>query len=135
MNYMERIESGCHELFEKGYFACIDGLFSKNYIAHAGGKDYKGHEFIRRFIRQLRSAIPDVKVVKIEQLAESDTNTITWQCTLSGTHKANIMGVKPSGQRVKWRDMVVSRFDDEKIIEEWVVSELAGELLSKPPLK
>jgi hypothetical protein len=29
--------------------------------------------------------------------------------------------------------MVVSRFDSEKIAEEWIVSEIVGELLSKTP--
>lgn len=133
MNHIERLKLGSDELFEKGNFNFIDELFSKSYIAHAGSKDYRGHEFISRFMEQLRSAIPDLRVVKVELLTQSG-DTITWQRTLRGTHKANIMGAKPSGQKVEWRDMVVSRFDDEKIIEEWIISELAGELLSKPPL-
>lgn len=128
----ERIKLGNDELFAKGNFNFIDELFSTNYIVHAGRKDYKGHGFIRRFIEELRSAIPDIRVVEVEFLTESG-DTITWQRTLSGTHKANMMGIKPSGQKVEWRDMIVSRFIDEKIIEEWTVSELATELLSKPP--
>lgn len=76
-------------------------LFSTDYIVHAGSKEYKGHEFIKRFINQLRSAIPDIRVVKVEFLAES-SDTITWQRTLSGTHKANMMGIKPSNQKMIW---------------------------------
>ena len=48
--------------------------------------------------------------------------------TLS-THEAEMMGIPPIAQKVKWRDMVVTRFDGEKIAEEWTVSELAGQLL------
>ncbi len=36
---------------------------------------------------------------------------------------------------IKWTDMVVSRFENDKIAEEWVVSELMGELLLKTPAK
>jgi hypothetical protein len=45
-----------------------------------------------------------------------------------------MMGALPSGQILTWRDMVVSRFENGRIAEEWNVSELAGEMLSKPPL-
>ena len=60
-------------------------------------------------------------------------DTIVWHRTLSGTHKASMMGIPPTGQKVEWIDMVVTRFDGEKIAEEWTVSELAGQLLSKSP--
>jgi hypothetical protein len=32
-----------------------------------------------------------------------------------------------------WRDMVVTRFESEKIAEDWAVSELAGALVLKLP--
>jgi predicted ester cyclase len=42
-----------------------------------------------------------------------------------------MMGIPPSGKKVKWIEMVVTRFKDKKIAEKWVVSELAGELALK----
>ena len=60
-------------------------------------------------------------------------DTIAWQRTLSGTHETEMMGIPPTGQMVEWREMVVTRFAGEKIVEDWLVSELAGELLSKSP--
>ncbi len=36
-------------------------------------------------------------------------------------------------KKLKWNEMVVSRFEGDKIAEEWVVSELAGQLLLKLP--
>ncbi len=106
----------------------VDEIFATDYVVHAGGKDYKGHEFIRRFAGQLRSAIPDIRVVEVALLIQAD-DTIAWQRTLSGTHEADMMGIPPTGQKVEWRDMVVTRFDGEKIAEEWAVSELAGQLM------
>ena len=128
----ERIKFANDEIIGKGNLSIVDEIFAANYVAHTGGKDYNGHQFVRRFIGQLRSAIPDIRVVKVEILLHSG-DTIVWQRTLSGTHKANMMGIPPSGQKIEWIEMVVTRFDSEKIAEEWVVSELAGRLLSKPP--
>ncbi len=128
MNKEEIIKFVNEKLIGQGNLATIDDLFSTEYVAHAGDKDYRGHKFIKRWANQLRSAIPDIKVLKAEFLAQ-EGQTITWQRTLSGTHKATMMGIPPSKKKITWRDMVVTRFKGEKIVEEWVVSELAGQLV------
>jgi len=70
--------------------------------------------------------------VEIAILTQSG-DTIAWQRTLRGTHEAEMMGIPPTGRKVEWRDMMVTRFEGEKIAEEWTVSELAGQLLSRLP--
>jgi predicted ester cyclase len=132
MNKEEQIKFGLEQLVQ-GNLNVVDEVFSGDYVAHAGDKKYKGHKFIIRYARQLRAAIPDIRIVKIEFLAQAG-GTVVWQRTLSGTHKANMMGIPPSGKKVKWSEMVVTRFKDNKISEEWVVSELAGELVLKQPV-
>ncbi len=130
----ERVRFANYEIVGKGNLGVVDEVFATDYVVHAGGKDYKGTEFVRRFIGQLRSAIPDLRVVEVEFLIQAG-DTIAWQRTLSGTHKADMMGIPPTGQKVEWRDMLVTRFDGEKIAEEWAVSELAGQLMLAIPLK
>ncbi|MCG8380602.1 MAG: ester cyclase [Gammaproteobacteria bacterium] len=129
---MEKIRYAIEELIEKGNLGIVDKTFATDYIAHAGEKEYSGHSFIKRFANQLRTAIPDIRVVEVRFLSQ-DVNTIAWQRTLTGTHKVEMQGIPPSGKKVKWVDMVVTRFKNEKIAEEWVVSELMGELLLKVP--
>jgi len=119
-------------LIGKGNLEIIEKAFATDYIAHAGEKDYAGHSFIKRYANLLRTAIPDIHIVEVKFLAQ-DNNTIVWQRTLSGTHKVEMQGLPPSGKKVKWVDMVVTRFKDKKISEDWVVSELMGELLLKVP--
>ncbi len=131
----QQIRFANHELLESGNLAAVDKIFAADYVVHAGGKDHKGLAFVRRFVGQLRSAIPNLRVVEVALLMQAGA-TIAWQRTLSGTHESELAGIPPSGQKVKWRDIVVTRFDGEKIAEEWTVSELAGQLmalLSKPP--
>ncbi len=131
-SYKERIKFANDEIIGKGNLGIVDEIFATDYVTHGGGKDYKGHKFVRRFIGQLRSAIPDIRVVDIEVHVQAGAK-IVWQRTLSGTHKADMMGIPPTGQKVKWRDMMVTRFDGEQIVEEWMVSDLVGQLLSKSP--
>jgi predicted ester cyclase len=84
---------------------------------HAGGKDYKGTKFVRKLLKQLRTAIPTLQVVEIGLLMQK-SDRIFWQRTLSGMHEVKMKGIPPSGHKVKWRDMVVTRFDGQKIAEE-----------------
>ena len=131
-NKEDKIRYAVDELIGKGNLEVVDEIFATGYVAHAGEKQYSGHSFIKRFSNQLRKAIPDMRVVEVKFLAQ-DINTITWQRTFIGTHEVDMQGIPPSGKKVKWADMVVTRFDKEKIAEEWVVSELMGELLLKVP--
>lgn len=128
----ERIRFANDELLGQGNLDVVDEVFATEYVVHAGGKDYKGHAFVRRFVKQLRSAILDLRVVEVALLTQAG-DTVVWQRTLSGTHEAKLAGIPPSGKKVEWRDMMVSRFDGEKIAEEWTVSELAGQLLCALP--
>jgi predicted ester cyclase len=116
----------------KGNLGIVEETFATDYIAHAGEKEYSGYSFLKRYANQLRSAIPDISVVEVKFLAQ-DENIIVWQRSFRGTHEVDMMGIPPSGKRVEWIEMVVTRFNNEKIAEEWVVSELMGELLLKVP--
>ncbi len=134
MNRETQLRQACDELMTKGNLEIIPVVFSKDYIAHAEGKEYKGHAFLKQFAQLLRSSLPDVSVLHIEFLNETE-QTITWQRTLQGTHKVAMMGIPASHKTLKWNEMVVSRFQDGVIAEEWVVSELLGQLLLKQPKK
>ena len=129
MNMEEHINYAVQQLIDNGNIDAIESLFSVDYIAHAD-KDYKGHDFIKRYTKQLHTSIQDVETLKVEFLNES-SNKITWQRTLQGTHKNDMYGIPPSGKKIKWYELVVSRFEDGKIAEEWVVSDLAGQLMLK----
>lgn len=130
MNKRETIKYSLEELIEKGNAAVVGDVFSENYLAHAGNKKHKGHSFLKRFIKTLRKSIPDVHVLEVKYLLEEE-NSISWYRKLAGTHQVNMMGIPASKQAIVWEEMVVSRFENGLIIEEWLVSDLAGQLLLK----
>jgi len=118
------------QLIGKGNLNIVVPAFASGYTAHTGEKTYKGHQFIKRFTKQLRTAIPDIRIVKIEILSQTE-NVLTWQRVLSGTHKIDFKGIPASGKKLKWYEMIVSRFDKDKIVEEWLLSDLAFQLMLK----
>jgi predicted ester cyclase len=130
MDRLEHIKSIADQLIGQGNLNIVDSAFSADYVAHAGEKTHNGHKFIKQFTKQLRTAMPDIKIVKLEILSQTD-NILTWQRTLSGTHKADLSGIPASNKKVKWYEIVVSRFDKDQIAEEWVASDLAFQLMLK----
>ena len=130
MNKEKQIEYIAEQLFGLGTIDIVDTFFDENYVAHDGDKTYTGQKFVRQYIRKLRLAIPDIKILKIEFLSHTD-NTITWQRTFSGTHKADMKGIPASMKKVKWNEIVVTRFEGERIAEDWLVSNLAFQLMIK----
>ena len=130
MDKLNTVKNTVDQLLGQGNFDIVDSVFSVNYVAHSGDKSYNGHKFIKQFAKQVRTALPNIKILNIELLSQTD-NILTWQRTFSGTHKANLMGIPASNKKVKWYEIVVSRFDKDKIVEEWLVSDLAFQLILK----
>lgn len=125
-----RIKDAAEKLIGEGNLEVIPSYFAPDYLAHAENKEYSGLDFIKRFSKTLRTSIPDIKVLTVEILVENG-DTVSWLRTLQGTHKKNMMGIPASNKKLTWNEMVVSRFEGDKIAEEWIVSELAGQLMIK----
>ena len=134
INMEEQIRYISDELLQKGNLEVIETGFAQDYKAHAEGKLFTGHEFIIKFTKQLRTAITNIKVTDIQVFATTE-NTITHQRKLEGIHTGNMMGIPASGNKVVWYEMLVTRFEGERIAEDWLLSTLAGELLLKQSKK
>lgn len=130
MNYISYLKTAHTTVFEEISIASIHAFFSENYVAHTGEKVYKGHKFILQYAKQLRTAIPDIRLLKINILSQTET-TVCYQRKFTGTHKKQLKGIPASGKKVTWYEMVVSRFENDKIAEEWVMSDLALQMMVK----
>lgn len=128
MERSDYLKEGLVQLIEKGNNVMVDELFPIEYLAHAGDKDYQGHPFLKRYVRQIRKAIPDIRIKKLEVLSQSE-DRLTSQCFNTGIHLSSLMGIPASKKRVAWYEMVVTRFEGYKIVEEWIVSDLAFQLM------
>jgi predicted ester cyclase len=115
-------------LFEEGNREAIPDFFATDYIAHLTGQNLAGgHQLIRGMLDLYRRAFPDPKV-EVEIFLEG-ADRVSWQRTIRAKHEGAFKGFPASGREILWRDVVTSRFRGALIAEEWVISDLAEQLL------
>jgi steroid delta-isomerase-like uncharacterized protein len=122
-----KIEAANSVLLANGNVDAVGEFFTPDYVAHATDKDMAGHGAIRRFVGLYRRAFPDLQV-EVEILVKAK-DRVAWQRTIRATHKGDFKGFPPTGRRIVWRDMVISRFRDGLIARDWVITDLAERLL------
>jgi len=69
------------------------------------------------FYGTLLQGFPDATMEINEQLGERDL--VATRKTFRGTHRGEIWGLPPTGNRVEWQFMDFMRVRDEKIVEHW----------------
>ncbi len=115
-------------LISGGDLDAVGDFFTPDYTVHITGRDFKGgHKIVRDTLSQLQKSFPDIQI-EVEILVEGH-NRVAWQRTYRGTHKSKFKGFPASGLKIVWRDMVTSHLYDGLIQEEWVITDLAEQLL------
>lgn len=123
-----KIKAANRKLITKGEHAAIEEFFSPDYVAHLTGHNVSGgHKLVRSLLELYQRAFPHPKV-QVEILLEG-ADRIAWQRTLRAKHEGAFKGFPASGLEIVWRDVVTSRFHEGLIAEEWVISDLAEQLL------
>jgi predicted ester cyclase len=100
--------------------AGIAEVYHPQFLDHVNALEYHGIEGARRSVALYRELFPDLRFVVDEQVCEGDRVASRW--TLTGTHR---------GRHVRFGGIVISRFEDGKIVEDWASSdtlELARQL-------
>lgn len=114
-------------LLDRGETGAVGDFFAPDFLLHAGGETIPaGPAFIEAFVTDLRTAFPDLEI-EVEILAEAD-DRVAWRRTHRGTHQGPFMGVAPTDRPLEWEALLVTRFEDGRIAEEWSVTDLGGKL-------
>jgi predicted ester cyclase len=90
----------------------IEEVYAPDFIDHVNAVEYRGVDGARRSVALYLALFPDLRFVVEEQVTERDRVASRW--TLHGTHR---------GRAVTLRGIVISRFEDGKIIEDWAASD------------
>jgi steroid delta-isomerase-like uncharacterized protein len=96
----------------------VDRYYAENFVDHnhvAGMPS--GREGVKALARLYTSAFPDLKVQDDLWVAEGDTVVEHW--TAKGTHRGELLGIKPTGKPVEFSGVTIGRFRDGKIVELW----------------
>jgi steroid delta-isomerase-like uncharacterized protein len=112
------------DVFEQGNnLDILDELLAPDYINHTPATPDlpTGPEGVKGVVTMFRSAMPDLRVIVQEMIAEGDK--VATRYTLEGTHRGELFGVPPTGQRLSIKSISVERVSEGKIREHWRVTD------------
>lgn len=118
-NMLELTRLFIEEAFNKGNLAIIDEIVHPDYLYRSPGSEINGIGELKAFIGDFRKGFPDLTLNIDQQVSEGDKACTCF--TLTGTHMEDFMGIPATKQKVKVHGIVVSRFQDNKIVEDWEV--------------
>lgn len=127
--HITKIQAAAASLYERGDIDSIDDFFSPHYCVHLTEQVLNGgNKIIGIAIKQIKKAFPELTLeVEILMVCE---DRVAWQRTLKGQQKGAFKGFPASNREIVWREIVVSRFENGLITEEWVSTDLAEQLLA-----
>jgi predicted ester cyclase len=104
------------EVFNKGDMSVADEAIAPNYVYQGlMGIESKGPEGFKQMVTMFRTAFPDLHVEVEDMIAEGDK--VVSHYTMMGTHKGDLMGIAPTGKKVKFSGMVLVRWVGGKEVE------------------
>ena len=90
----------------------IPDVYHSEFVDHVNALEYHGHDGARQSVALYLELFPDLSFVVEDQVTEGDRVASRWR--LEGTHR---------GRSVTLRGIVISRFEDGRIIEDWAASD------------
>jgi steroid delta-isomerase-like uncharacterized protein len=106
------------EVMNEGNEDALDEIASPNFVDHdplpGTSADRDG---LHDFIKQVRSAFPDLEANIDDMLAEGDQ--IAVRSTFRGTHEGDFMGIPATGKKVEVANYDFVRIENGQAVEHW----------------
>ena len=113
------------EVWHLGNLNLIDEWFTQDFVRHdPGGRVLRGTDQNRQFIGSLRLSFPDVRYTVDDQIAEGDKVVVRYH--FQGTNLGTFQGIPPTGKQITYTGILIYRFADGKIAEQWTEFDLLG---------
>jgi steroid delta-isomerase-like uncharacterized protein len=118
------------EVWSKGNVDLIDQLLTPDCTIFSSpgfrrpNEKSSGHGSVKQFVTSNRGAFPDLQLTIDDLVAEQDK--VVARFTVSGTHKAEFLGHRPTGKRAQVSGISVFYIAGDKIREVWGVIDSAG---------
>jgi predicted ester cyclase len=109
------------ELWNKGNLDIIDELMAEDLVAHPG---MRSRDDFKQSMKQGDALWPERTMTFEQVFGEGDMVVIRWTIVLTHTHE--VMGVAPTGKKIKWVGISMYRIANGKIVEDWAQSDILG---------
>jgi steroid delta-isomerase-like uncharacterized protein len=109
------------DFWERGWnggdISAVDDLYARHYVRNTVDPEVQDRAYLKESILSLRSAFPDFHTEIVDFVAEGDRLVTRW--TATGTHQGEFMGFEATGTPITTSGIIISRFDNGMIIEDW----------------
>jgi predicted ester cyclase len=105
------------EAYGKGNSSAFDEVCDAAYRGHDPVNGDVNLEQARASAQGYKAAFPDLKPQVLASYVDGDCCITQWRMT--GTHRAPLMGIQPTGARCVVEGISIARFRGAKIIEQW----------------
>jgi predicted ester cyclase len=115
------------EVYADWNMARVDEVVSPQFISHDWPEGSPtGPKAFRDYYSDILSTVPDARYEVDDLIAEGDRVVVRWR--LLGTHQGEFRGIAPTGRPIVLNGIAIYRVEGGKLVERWVVSDLAGVL-------
>jgi steroid delta-isomerase-like uncharacterized protein len=113
-------------VWEEGNVDLLDEMLAPEYINHtlAAPDLPPGPEGVKEVVSMFHSAMPDLRVVIEDMIAEGDK--VATRYSLEGTHEGELFGAPSTGKRLSIKSITVERVSEGKIREHWRATDEMG---------
>ncbi len=110
------------EAMGQGNFDEVDGVYAREFVAHAAGRDYTLQDNTAAE-KSWRVALPDLQVTVERTVANRDLVAVHWKAV--GTNTVAAGGLPGDGKKLSIEGMTFFRFASAHIVEEWSIVDVA----------
>ena len=97
-----------------------------SYDISSGIPTRSGIQAQKDFVSETRSSFPDLHVSIEELISVGGMAVVRWLA--KGTHRGTWLSVPPTGKRIAWGGITVSRLVDKRVVEDWWAVDIYGGL-------
>ena len=114
------------EVWNKGNVAVIADLVTAHQVSHDPNNPNQapGPEGVRQLVSLYRNAFPDLHFQLDDVIAEGDR--VVSRVTATGTHQRDLPGIPATNRRASITGILIARFEDGKIAENWASFDFLG---------
>lgn len=105
------------DAWNRGDLSAVDSLHAPNYVRHSIDPEPRDREYLKESILSLRAAFPDLISAIQDMVAEGDKVVTRWSAV--GTQLGEFLGFPATGTRIVTEGVLIARFADAQIVEEW----------------
>jgi steroid delta-isomerase-like uncharacterized protein len=111
------------EMWNRWNLSLADDLIGEG-LAFRGslGVSVQGREAFKDYMRAVHQAFPDFHN-RIEELVAEDDKVVA-RLTYTGTHRGELFGIGPTGERVTYAGVAIFRIEAGRITEGWVLGDV-----------